>query len=378
MRILGPLSVLSFLQKAARQGILIKDGRALEQVSQVDTVVFDKTGTLTLEQPHVGMIHARDGYSADLVLLLAAAAERRQTHPIAKAIQAEAEQRRLEVPAVSEAAYDIGYGIRVIVDRRLVRVGSDRFMAMEAVHVPASFAAVARAAHAHGHSLVYVAVDDQLAGCIELRPTVRPEVQRTVDYLRQRGLEMYIMSGDHTGPTRSLAEQLGIQRYLAEVLPEHKAGHIARLQAEGRRVGFVGDGINDAIALKQANVSVSLRGASSIATDTAQIILMDQTLSQLAGLFEISQRFETDMKRNFESTLVPGVLIIGGALLGVVGYAGAVGLFFSGLLVGLVNATRPLFDREPEAVAAPPERPVVVPANPVVEPPCAEILCEIV
>ncbi len=364
MRILGPLSVLSFLQCAARQGILIKDGRALEQVSKVDTVVFDKTGTLTLEQPHVGTIYTAEGYTEDTVLLWAAAAERRQTHPIARAIQQEALQRQLDLPSISEAAYEVGYGIRVVIDRQVVRVGSHRFMAMDGIHIPDDVAAVGQAAHAQGYSLVYVAVDNQLAGSIELRPTVRPEVKRIIDCLRQHPVDMYIMSGDHAGPTRSLAEQLGIQHYFAEVLPEHKADYIARLRAEGRFVCFVGDGINDAIALKQANVSISLRGASTIATDTAQIILMDQTLGRLGELFDISRRFESNMNRNFESTLVPGVLIIGGAFLGVVGYGASVGLFFAGLVAGLVNAMSPLYEADQRSAAPPATAPVKTPAVP--------------
>lgn len=369
MRILGPLSVLSFLQRAARQGILIKDGRALEQLSKVDTIVFDKTGTLTLEQPHVGAIYACDGYSEDLVLLLAAAAERRQTHPIARAILQEARERELDLPAISDAAYEVGYGIRVVVDNTLVRVGSHRFMAIDGIYVPRSLDALEAAAHDQGHSLVYVAVDNQLAGSIELRPTIRPEVKRIVDGLRERELDLYIISGDHAGPTRRLAAQLGVQHYFAEVLPENKASAIARLQAEGRFVCFIGDGINDAIALKQANVSISLRGASSIATDTAQIILMDETLGHLGALFDISRQFEANMNRNFQTTLVPGAIIIGGAFLGVVGYGASVGLFFAGLAMGLVNAMSPLFEEQRtvavpgSAAVEPPMRPVE-PANP--------------
>ncbi|ETX02913.1 MAG: hypothetical protein ETSY1_01910 [Candidatus Entotheonella factor] len=343
MQILGPLSVLNFLQLLAHQGILIKDGRALEQVRDIDTVVFDKTGTLTLEQPHVGAIHRYNGYSETDILTYAAAAEHRQTHPIAKAIQLSADERQLSLPAISDAAYEVGYGIKVHLDQKLIRVGSDRFMTMEEVTVPAELQSIANSAHDQGHSLVYVAIDDHLGGVLELHPTIRPEAKAMVEALKRRGVEMYIISGDHERPTRALAEDLGIDRYFAETLPEHKADLIDQLQTEGRSVCFVGDGINDSIALKKANVSVSLRGASTIATDTAQVILMDQTLNQLEELFVISEHFESNMEVNLYTTIVPGLVIIGGAFLGMVGYGGSIVLFIGGLVAGLVNTALPLF-----------------------------------
>ena len=343
MQILGPLSVLNFLQITAHQGILIKDGRALEQIGKVDTVVFDKTGTLTLEQPHVGTIHTSNGYDETEVLTLAAAAEHRQTHPIAKAIQEEADNRGLSLPAISEAAYEVGYGIKVTLDGKLIRVGSQRFMGMESIAIPEEIDAKTQIAHSEGHSLVYLAIDEQLAGAIELVPTVRPEAKGIIDGLRQAGMEMYIISGDHERPTRALAEQLGIDHFFAETLPENKADLISQLQEQGKSVCFVGDGINDSIALKKANVSVSLRGASTIATDTAQVILMDQSLSQLQILFEISEQFEANMHNNLMTSVLPGVIITSGALVGVVGYATSIVLLYAGLIAGVTNAMLPRF-----------------------------------
>lgn len=341
MKIIGPLSVLNYLQRAAYQGILIKDGRALEQISNVDTVVFDKTGTLTLEQPHVYAIHQCNGYNEEMVLHSAAAAEQRQNHPIAKAIVEEAAQRQLTLPAINEAAYEVGYGIQVTIDEKRIRVGSQRYMEMEAVALPVTMQQLAQNAHNQGHSLVYVAIDDDLAGSIELQPTVRPEAKEIVDYLHKRGIKTYIISGDHEVPTRALATQLGIDDYFAETLPEQKANHIIRLQEAGKFVCFVGDGINDAIALKQAQISISLRGATTIATDTAQIIMMDQTLNQLPDLFTNSEKFESNMQTNLMTTVVPGVIIIGGALIGLVSYSTSMIVFSAGLVLGVTNAMLP-------------------------------------
>ncbi len=345
MNTLGPLSVLNFLQVTSGYGVLIKDGRALEQIRNVDTVVFDKTGTLTLEHPHVGQLYPCNGLNARELLTVAAAAEQRQPHPIARAICQAAEAKGIELPAIAAGAYQIGYGIQVTLQGQQIRVGSRRFMEMEGIALSPEIEAIATQGQAQGYSLVYVAIDNVLGGAIELHPTVRPETQRVVDTLQGYGLDLVIISGDHEMPTRSLATTLGIEHYFAETLPEDKAGLIAQLQKEGRSVCFVGDGINDSVALKQADVSVSLRGASAIATDTAQIILMDETLNQLPHLFDLSQEFEANMKVNLMTSVVPGVIIIGGAFLGMVGYAGAVIWFNLGLGAGLINSLLPLVRR---------------------------------
>ena len=343
MRTLGPLSVMNFLQLTARHGILIKDGRALEQVGTVTTVVFDKTGTLTQERPHVGQVHTFAAYNEQQILTYAAAAEQRQTHPIALAILEAVAARGLAVPPISAAAYEIGYGITVSLAGQRLCVGSYRFMVMEGLAIPAGTEAFQQQIHAEGHSLVYVAVNEELAGAIELIPTVRPEAAHIVDFFRRAGLETVIISGDHERPTAALAAALGVDRYFAETLPEHKADLIAQLQQDGKQVCFVGDGINDSIALKKANVSVSLRGASTIATDTAQIILMNQSLSQLELLFTLSRQFETNMRGNLLSSIIPGSVIILGAFTGLVGYSTSIIIFATGMAVGVANSTLPLF-----------------------------------
>ncbi|MEM7124740.1 MAG: heavy metal translocating P-type ATPase [Chloroflexota bacterium] len=341
MKLLGPMSVLNYLQRNAHQGILIKDGRALEQVINVDTVVFDKTGTLTLEQPNVRQIHILNQIDEETLLTYAAAAEQRQTHPIAKAILQAAEERQIAPLTICDSAYEVGYGIRVTVDEQLIRVGSRRYMEMEEVTLPEPTRQIAQDAHQQGHSVVYLAVNEDLAGVIELQPTIRPEAKRIVEYLQARGIETYIISGDQEGPTRELAKQMEVAHYFAETRPEQKANHIARLQKDGKFVCFIGDGINDAIALKQANLSISLCGATTIATDTAQVIMMDETLHHLPTLFEEAEAFEANMQANLVTTVIPGVVIIGLSLVGAIDYVASAGIFLTGLSAGVVNAMIP-------------------------------------
>jgi Cu2+-exporting ATPase len=159
-----------------------------------------------------------------------------------------------------------------------------------------------------------VGVDDALGGAIELQASVRPEVKAIIEGLRDRGIKhIAIISGDHEAPTRKLAESLGMDRYFAQVLPADKAEYVEKLQKEGRKVCFVGDGINDSIALKKANVSVSLRGATSIATDTAQIVFMEEGLSKLCDLRDIARSLDHNVKRSWNLILAPNAFCIFGA-----------------------------------------------------------------
>ncbi len=342
IRLTGPLAMLNFLNLAARHGVLIKDGRSLEMLNEIDTVVFDKTGTLTLEQPHVAQIHLFNGAQECTVLAFAAAVEARQSHPIARAIVAAAQAQELTLPILNDSRYQVGYGLTAWIEGRSIRVGSERFMELEQVDLPGEVRALQATAHAQGHSLVMVALDGQLAGVIELEPTLRSEAKSVIEALHKRNLAVYIISGDQEAPTRILAEELGVDHYFANTLPDEKAGHVERLHLEGRSVCFVGDGINDAIALKQAKVSISLRGATTVATDTAQVVLMDATLQQLPALFVLASKFNANMNVGFAVAIVPAFLVTGGVFLAHVGLMGSLLMYNVSLLAGVGVAMQPL------------------------------------
>lgn len=366
----GPLAMLSYLNIASRHGLLIKDARSFELLNRVDTIIFDKTGTLTLEQPHVIRIHLcqavdKAAISEELLLAYAAAAESKQAHPIAKAIVTAAQARGLSLPTVEDTHLEIGYGIKVRLPHaahptlaidagllvvtppsaaeQIIHVGSLRFMTMEGIAIPVELAAVQEASHAQGHSLVLVAVNGAVAGAFELKPTLRPEAQQAITALRQRGLALYIISGDHAAPTQQLAQALGIEHYFAGVLPQDKASLVEQLKAEGRNVCFVGDGINDALALGKATVSISLRGAATLATDTAQVILMRQDLRQIEFLLKLAHEFDQSLEWLFRVTLTPVAVVAASTfflhtgiytslLIWQLGIAGGIGMGFLPLL----------------------------------------------
>ncbi len=313
IRMAAPLAMLSSLALCANKGILVKDGRALELMNEIDTVLFDKTGTLTRERPEVGRIIAANGFSKERILQFAAAAERKFHHPIALAILHKAREMNLDLPAIDDTQYKVGYGITVHVEGHEVRVGSKRFMELEGIELPQEVKDSLETSHLEGHTVVMVSVDGKLGGALELQAAVRPEVREIVAGLRARGIKhLAIISGDHDAPTRKLAESLGMDRYFAQVLPADKADYVEKLQQEGRKVCFVGDGINDSIALKKANVSISLRGASSIATDTAHIVFLEEGLAKLCELRDISRDLDRNVKRSWQLILAPNIACIAG------------------------------------------------------------------
>jgi len=338
----GPLALRNYLVAATRRSILVKDGRSLDLLAEIDTVVFDKTGTLTLDQPYVAQIHTFSGLSSLDILRYAAAVEQRQSHPIARAILASAHDAGITLPEIDDARFEMGYGLRAGIGDRLVRVGSDRFMTLEGVALPPDVLALQETTHVQGHSLAMVAVDAGLAGAIELKPAIRPEAARVVAELRRRNLDCYIISGDQEGPTQALAETLGIGHYFANTLPEDKARLVEQLQREGRAVCMVGDGINDSIALKKANVSVSLHGATTVAMDTAQVVLMDSTLEQLPLLFTLAEEMDSNLKTTRALAIVPALGIWTGVFFFHLGILGAALIFEASLWAGIANAMRPL------------------------------------
>lgn len=342
MLISGPLSMLSHLNLASHHGILVKDARSLEKLHSVDTLVFDKTGTLTLEQPEVSAVYCCADLLEEQVLFYAALAEQRQTHPIAKAVSAAAAQRGLNITAPDAVAYEVGFGVTVQHRGQHIQVGSSRFMQQSRIYASADMENTQAHCRQNGSSLVMVAVDGHLIGALELRSQLRPEIQALIEKLHRRGLKLCIMSGDHEQPTRHLAQRLGIDSYFAEVLPEGKADNIRQLQQSGHTVCFVGDGINDAIALQQADVSVSLRGATSVATDCAQIVLMDQSLQKLDQLFDIAEDFNKNLDRTMRLAYIPGSILIAGVFLLHFGMPTALLLYSSGLAASMYSALSPL------------------------------------
>lgn len=340
MSFIAPIGLMRYLGEASRGGILVKDGRALDQLSRVDTIVFDKTGTLTDERPVVGEIHPMPGRQPDHILAVAAAVEGRQAHPLARAIVEAAEARGIELPSVADTACHVGFGVEGTLDGRSVLVGSRRLIERGGADIPAEMQQVLDRCRDDGHTAVLVCEAERVIGAIEFLPTVREEAAEVVAALRARpGIDrIYIISGDSAAATHTLAGRLGIEHVFAEVLPEDKADLVDRLGAEGRTVCFVGDGINDAIALQKAAVAISLRGASTIATDVAQVVLMDGDLTGLPAVFRLADGFADSMRSTFGLVLLPAAVGVGGVLLLHFGLVHTIVLNLVGLGAGVAHS----------------------------------------
>lgn len=321
IRVAAPIALLASLGRAAKRGILVKDSSVLESLHEIDVVLFDKTGTLTEPVPSVSNIVAANGrFTAEDVLYYTAVAEQRFTHPIASAILQRAAQMDVAYDRLDESHCHVGLGVEVKHDGRLIRVGSSRYMDHEGIDIPAHLQEACHTSRQTGKTLVFTALDDRIAGMIELKSTIRPEARQVIADLRARGVtEFAVISGDHEAPTRDLAGELGFERYFAEVLPQEKADYVRLLQKEGKKVMMVGDGINDAAALSYADIAVSLAGASTIATDVADVVFMDGNLSKFDVLYSIADELQRNVKRSFHLITIPNTFCILGALAGVFG-----------------------------------------------------------
>ncbi len=343
MTIVSSIGLHNYLNLASQQDLLIKNGSVFEQLQQVDTVVFDKTGTLTEEVPEVGQVHLCADYNADTVLQYAAAAEGKQNHPIAQAIRNAAKTRGLDIPTIEQADYQIGYGVTVTLDQHSIQLGSLRFMQTLGIHLPETIQTANADSAAQGHSMVLLAVDEQIVAGIEIQPTIRPEAKAIITGLRKRGIKKtYIISGDQAAPTQTLANKLDIDDYFADVLPEQKAELIAQLQDAGQTICFIGDGINDCIAMKQADVSISLGDASTVAVDTAQVILLNNGLNRLNDLFDIATQYRSSMKLTYTLVGLPSAISVGGAFFWNFGLLQAMLIPQMGLVIGALYTLYPL------------------------------------
>jgi len=342
--VLASLEMLRHLRNARTRGIFVKDGRALESLHQVDTVLFDKTGTLTKSHPEIGRIISSEKYDEHEILTYAAIAETRHTHPVAKAILKKARELSLNLDSAipHDAKYYVGHGIEVRYGDKLIQAGSLKFMNMKKILIPTHIRQTTDSIQLEGNSVIMVAVNGQVVGGLEIKESIRSEVKSVIDGLRQHGIRhISIVSGDHRSPTQKIADELGMDSYHHDVLPEHKATIVKQLQNEGRRVLFVGDGVNDSVAMVQADVSVSLNGASAVAMDVAQIILLDENLSQLVNLFDISERLYSGLRRSLFFTMTPAVIIISGVLMGNMGIFSSVLMENMFFLTGLATTLLP-------------------------------------
>ncbi len=293
----------------ARHNILIKDAATLERLSRVRTVVLDKTGTLTVGRPTVTDIRPAPDIEEKVVLRFAAAAARHSTHPLSQAIVRLAAERRLEVPAGEQVTSLAGRGLEAVVGGEAVRLGS-AVLLREAGIDPGPLESAGRELAEQGRSLAYVSRGSQVLGVLGITDAVRPTSRNAIADLRRLGIEPVLMSGDQRLTAERVAREVGILRVFAEVRPEEKAEQVRRLQAEGRFTAMVGDGINDAPALAQADVGIAIGAGTDVAVQAAQVVLMRSDPADIGRAVRLSQATVRKMKQNLAWASVYNVLAI--------------------------------------------------------------------
>jgi Cu2+-exporting ATPase len=289
-----PLVVSIATERAARGGVLIKDRLALESMRTVDAVLFDKTGTLTKGAPTVTAVEPTGDIDADRLLTLAAAAEADSEHPLARAIVRAAQKKGMSLAKASGFTSSPAVGVTATVDGREVRVGGPKLLD----EVGGQEIAAADQWRGEGAIILHVVVDGQVVGGLKLADEVRPESQQAVDALHRLGVEVVMITGDAQAVAESVAAELGIDRVFAGVRPEDKSAKVKELQAEGKKVAMVGDGVNDAPALAQADVGIAIGAGTDVAIASAGVILASSDPRSVVSVIELSRAAYRKMKQN--------------------------------------------------------------------------------
>lgn len=289
-----PLVVSIATERAAKAGVLIKDRLALEGMRQVTSVLFDKTGTLTVGEPVVTHVATSPGHSEEQVLALAAAAESDSEHPLARAILRAAKDRSLSLSPATDFHSAAAEGVQAIVDGIKVGVGGPHMLAnYDLAPLEAS-----EAWKANGATILHVLAAGKIIGALALADEIRPESRTAVDALHARGIEVVMITGDAAEVAESVARELGIDRVFASVRPENKAAKVAALQAEGQKVAMVGDGVNDAPALAQADVGIAIGAGTDVAIASAGVILASDDPRSVLSVIDLSTASYRKMKQN--------------------------------------------------------------------------------
>jgi heavy metal translocating P-type ATPase len=320
IRVAAPTAVLASMTHAARAGIIIKSGAHMEKLAEVDTMIFDKTGTLTHGSPAVlDVISYSEGVTDRHLLGLAAAAETRLTHPVAEALRVKAHAVGANIPECDETTYRIGLGVEGQVNGYYLHVGNERLMRQSGINIRAAESDRAVLDN-QGYSCIYVAVDGTLAGLVPFTDQIRPESREIIQRLHAMGVRNTVMlTGDNAVVAQAVGRRLGLTRQFADMLPADKAEVIQEFQRAGNIVAMVGDGINDSPALSFADVGIAMKHGAEVARESADVVLMEDSLWKLVKAVEISRGAVGLIRQNYAivaglNTLALGLALPGGLI----------------------------------------------------------------
>ncbi|UWG99184.1 heavy metal translocating P-type ATPase [Dehalobacter sp. DCM] len=292
-----PTAIMVGTGKGAEHGVLIKSGVALETAHRINTIVFDKTGTITEGKPKVTDVVVFGGLSSTEILQLAASAEKGSEHPLGEAIVKDAESKGLGLKKLDAFAAIPGQGIQVVIEGQTILLGNKKLMDESSVPLK-EFEEVSDRLAEEGKTPMYIALDRQMAGIIAVADTVKENSRRAIHVLHEMGINVAMITGDNKRTAEAIAKQVGIDRTLAEVLPQDKALEVKKLQEEGWKVAMVGDGINDAPALAQADIGIAIGSGTDVAMESADIVLMRSDLLDVPTAIQLSKNTIKNIKQN--------------------------------------------------------------------------------
>jgi Cu2+-exporting ATPase len=293
----------------ARHNILIKDAATLENVSRIKAIVLDKTGTLTEGKPALTDVITVGGIDQPTLLRLVASAEQGSEHPLAESIVVGARERGLALHNATQFDSIAGHGIRAVVEGRTVLVGNRKLLRDNTIDVEALEADAARLAEG-GKTPMFVAIDGQVAGLIAVADTIKPSAREAIRRFGEQGIEVVMITGDNARTAAAVARELGIERFFADVLPADKEQHVQELQREGKRVAMVGDGVNDAPALAQADIGIAIGAGTDVAIETASVVLMKSDPLDITRAITLSKATVRKMKQNLVWASIYNILAI--------------------------------------------------------------------
>jgi P-type Cu+ transporter len=309
MGLATPTSIMVGTGKAAEMGVLFRKGEALQTLQEAKVVALDKTGTLTKGKPELTDFKVQEGFSKAELLALVASVEKQSEHPVAQAIVKSAESQAIALAEVNEFEALPGFGVSAKVNGKLVQVGADRYMTKLGLNVT-DFADEAARLGDEGKTPLYAAVDGKLAAIIAVADPIKEGTPEAINALHRQGFKVAMITGDNKRTANAIAKQLGIDEVLAEVLPDGKSDAVTQLQAKGYKVAFVGDGINDAPALAQADVGLAIGTGTDIAIETADVILMSGDLRGVPNAIALSRATLRNIKLNLFWAFAYNVLLI--------------------------------------------------------------------
>ena len=309
MGLATPAAVMVGTGRAAELGVLFRRGEALETLSRVKAVVLDKTGTLTRGRPELTDVAVAEGFDENEVRTLIAAVEAQSEHPVAQAIVKAARERGIEIPDATDFAAVPGYGAEAKVKGRQIHVGADRYMTRLGLDVGA-FAGVARRLADEGKTPLYAAVGGRLAAALAVSDPIKPGAREAIARLNAMGIEVAMITGDNRRTAQAIARQLGIGHVLAEVLPEGKAQAVAEIQKRVGKTAFVGDGINDAPALAQADVGLAMGSGTDVAIETADITIMNSEVQSIPAALTVARKTLRTIRVNLFWAFFYNVILI--------------------------------------------------------------------